>query len=180
MMEPEQFICCCTVQYAHCQCIVIRSDNCGLVMTSILCSGHFMISDIWNLIHGRNCSTVLSIPQPNMSVESYDSTTDVKNTPIYNSVPTNDQDYKPRVVTWWGIGTLQPLLITGGAISAGLIALSHHFFDSYLERRYVDGFWDQTMSRRTENAFATVFQILFVFSAGISLCQVVSTAVISR
>lgn len=105
--------------------------------------------------------------------ESSDSAKKDEITFDYTSIPHEDSNASSCVAKW-GIGIAQPLLITCGITAAGLIAVLHHLFDAHLEGRPVDGFWDQTMSRRAENAFATVFQILFASSAGISLCQVVS------
>lgn len=101
---------------------------------------------------------------------SFKDETDVE----YSHLPTLENAAGPRVAKW-GIRIIQPLLLTGGIIIAALIAVLHHVFDSYLEGKGVNGFWDQTMSRRAENAFATGFQIMLALSAGISLCQVVST-----
>jgi hypothetical protein len=77
--------------------------------------------------------------------------------------------------TKWGIGIMTPVSIVAGMIGITVVALLHHFFDAYLDGRDIHGsFWTQTMTRRVENALATVFKILFAASAGLSLCQIVS------
>lgn len=81
-------------------------------------------------------------------------------------------------VAKWGIGVAQPVLIVGGFLTAAVIAVLHHLFDSYLTGKSANGFWDQTISHQLENAMATSFQIVFAFSAGISLCQVVSCLIL--
>lgn len=77
-------------------------------------------------------------------------------------------------VAKWGIGFAQPGSIVGGIVLTGLVAILHHVFDDFLAGKSLNGFWTQLMSHRTENAFAAVFHLLFAYSLGVILCQVVS------
>lgn len=94
----------------------------------------------------------------------------------YSTIP--PESSAPRFAKW-GIGLMQLISLIMGVFAAGLVAVGHHLFDLHLEGRHVNGFWNQAMSRRAENALATVFQILFAFSGGLSLCQVVSLCQVS-
>ncbi|KAJ7765484.1 hypothetical protein DFH07DRAFT_810749 [Mycena maculata] len=71
-----------------------------------------------------------------------------------------------------GIGVWTPLCICGETLLVAVIGILHHFFDSYLDNRTVTGFWSQTKSNQVEIFLATVFKIVFCFSAAVSLCQV--------
>ncbi|KAF8196804.1 hypothetical protein K438DRAFT_1825574 [Mycena galopus ATCC 62051] len=71
-----------------------------------------------------------------------------------------------------GIGLWTPLFICGGTLLCAVIAILHHFFDSYLNNRSVEGFWTQSKSNQVEIFLATAFKIIFCFSAGVSLVQV--------
>ncbi|KAJ6507574.1 hypothetical protein DFH09DRAFT_1374954 [Mycena vulgaris] len=69
------------------------------------------------------------------------------------------------------IGVWKPLCIVGATLVAGLIGVLHYLFDSHLNNRSVSGSWTQSKSGKVEIALATVFKMLFCFSAGVSLCQ---------
>ncbi|KAJ7704013.1 hypothetical protein B0H17DRAFT_1193937 [Mycena rosella] len=68
-----------------------------------------------------------------------------------------------------GIGVWSPLWMLGGTLAAAVFA--HHLFDAHLDTRSVARFWTQANSGRVEIFFASVFKILFCFSAGVSVCQ---------
>ncbi|KAJ7443116.1 hypothetical protein FB451DRAFT_1437753 [Mycena latifolia] len=70
------------------------------------------------------------------------------------------------------IGVWTPLCIVGGTLVVGILGVIHYIFDSRLDNHSVLGYWTQTKSSQVEIALATVFKILFCFSAGVSLCQV--------
>jgi hypothetical protein len=72
-----------------------------------------------------------------------------------------------------GIGFWTPFCIVGGILAAALIGVLHYVFDSHLNNRSVSGFWTQAKSSQIEILLANVFKILFCFSAGVSLVQVV-------
>jgi hypothetical protein len=89
--------------------------------------------------------------------------------------PHADSSVGQANTTKWGTGVATPVSIVAGMFGIVVVALLHHFFDAYLDGKDVHGsFWSQTMTRRVENALATVFKVLFAASAGVSLCQVVS------
>ncbi|KAJ7832927.1 hypothetical protein B0H13DRAFT_2111782 [Mycena leptocephala] len=90
--------------------------------------------------------------------------------PLRLSAPTE----KPTFITPQraGIGIWTPLCILGGTTFAAILAILHHFFDSYLNNRLVTGYWTQSKSNQIEIFLATAFKIAFNFSAGVSLCQI--------
>jgi hypothetical protein len=71
------------------------------------------------------------------------------------------------------IGAWTPLCIVGGTLVTGLTAVLHYMFNAHLENHSVLGYWTQNKSSQVEITLATVFRIVFCFSAGASLCQVV-------
>lgn len=72
-----------------------------------------------------------------------------------------------------------PLCIVGGALLAGIIGVLHYIFDSHLNNQSVSGYWTQTKSSQIEILLANAFKILYGFSAGVSLCQVVRLCLFS-
>jgi hypothetical protein len=74
-----------------------------------------------------------------------------------------------------GIGFWTPLWIIGGTVVAAAVAVAHHIVDTKFNDRPVDslGFWTQNRTKSLEIVLATAFKILFCFSAGVSLCQIV-------
>jgi hypothetical protein len=76
------------------------------------------------------------------------------------------------------IGVWTPICIVGGTLFAAITALVHYLFVSRLENHSVLGYWTQNRSSQVEIALATVFRILYCFSAGVSLCQVVRDSLV--
>ncbi|KAJ7706616.1 hypothetical protein B0H16DRAFT_1746837 [Mycena metata] len=72
-----------------------------------------------------------------------------------------------------GIGTWTPLCIVGGTVAAVVLAIVHHVFDVHFNGRLVEGFWTQQNTTQVEILLASAFKIVFCFSVGVSLCQVV-------
>ncbi|KAJ7892718.1 hypothetical protein B0H13DRAFT_1886604 [Mycena leptocephala] len=70
------------------------------------------------------------------------------------------------------IGAWTSLCIVGGTLFTGLTAVLHYMFNAHLENHSVLGYWTQNKSSQVEITLATVFAIVFCFSAGASLCQV--------
>jgi hypothetical protein len=71
------------------------------------------------------------------------------------------------------VGLLAPISIVGGTLLAGVFAIAHHVFDTRLNGHPASGFWSQINAGRMEIFLATGFKILFCFTAGISICQLV-------
>ncbi|KAJ7216809.1 hypothetical protein C8J57DRAFT_1732436 [Mycena rebaudengoi] len=69
-------------------------------------------------------------------------------------------------------GAWIPLCIVGGTLVAGLTAGLYYMFNAHLENHSVLGYWTQNKSRQVEITLATVFKLVFCFSAGASLRQV--------
>ncbi|KAF8153604.1 hypothetical protein K438DRAFT_2078599 [Mycena galopus ATCC 62051] len=70
------------------------------------------------------------------------------------------------------IGAWTPLCIVGGTLVTGLAAVLHYIFNAHLENHSVLGYWTQNKSSQVEITLATVFRVVYCFSAGASLCQV--------
>ncbi|KAF7328221.1 hypothetical protein MVEN_02561900 [Mycena venus] len=70
------------------------------------------------------------------------------------------------------IGAWTSLCIVGGTLVTGITAVLHYMFNARLENHSVLGYWTQNKSSQVEITLATVFRIVFCFSAGASLCQV--------
>jgi hypothetical protein len=81
--------------------------------------------------------------------------------------------YGPRLDKGIGLWTL--LCIIGGTVAAAAIAVAHHIVDTKFNNRPVDGlgFWKQNRTKSLEIVLAAAFKIVFCFSAGVSLCQIV-------
>lgn len=75
-----------------------------------------------------------------------------------------------------GIGFWTPLCIVGGTLVAAVFAILHYVFDWHLNNHTVSGYWTQSKSSQIEIFLATAFKIVFCFSAGVSLIQVVRTS----